>query len=183
MSGGIGQGIDDLELLDDRAGPAMGDDDRQRVFVLGPSVNEMNVEAIDLRDELRQCFQPRLALAPVVIGHPVAGEFLNRRHLDALCVVCYGLPFGPPSCGDAPAQVGELLIGDADSERTDCRLGRDVDGARLHAGCGHFLSSCARSCNIGDHIPPLPRHWHPSIDWFPHWSYWSPTGSFSNPPW
>src|SRR2546429_8088603 len=139
MSGGIGQGIDDLELLDDRAGPAMGDDERQGAFVLGPSVNEMNVEAIDLRDELRQCVQPRLARAPVVIGHPVAGEFLHRRQLDALCVVCYGLAFRPPSCGDTPAQVGELLIGDADSERTDRRLGRDVDGARVHAGCGHFL--------------------------------------------
>ncbi len=53
MRRGIGQGIDDLQLLDDRAGPSVRDDERQRVFVLRTNVNEMNVEPIDLGDELR----------------------------------------------------------------------------------------------------------------------------------
>ena len=34
MCRGIGQRIDDLQLLDDRAGPAVIDDERQRVVVL-----------------------------------------------------------------------------------------------------------------------------------------------------
>ena len=53
MRRGIGQGIDDLQLLDDRAGPSVRDDERQRVFVLRTNVNEMNVDPIDLGEELR----------------------------------------------------------------------------------------------------------------------------------
>ena len=53
MRRGIGQGIDDLQLLDDRAGPSVRDDERQRIFVLRTHVNEMNVDPIDLGDELR----------------------------------------------------------------------------------------------------------------------------------
>ena len=49
----IGQRLDDLELLDDRAGPAVGDDERQRILMLRANVNEMDVEPIDLGDEMR----------------------------------------------------------------------------------------------------------------------------------
>jgi hypothetical protein len=53
LCGGIGQRIDDLQLLDDRAGPAVRDDERQRIIVLRTSVDEVNVEPIDLGDEVR----------------------------------------------------------------------------------------------------------------------------------
>jgi hypothetical protein len=49
----IGQWIDDLELLDDRARPSVRDDERHCVFVLRANVNEMNVHAVDLGDEVR----------------------------------------------------------------------------------------------------------------------------------
>ena len=71
---GIGQWIDDLQLLDDRARPAVIDDQRQRVLMLRTDVNEVDVEPVDLGDELRQGVQPGLARAPVVVGHPVARE-------------------------------------------------------------------------------------------------------------
>src|ERR1700731_4167022 len=32
---------------------------------------------------------------------------------------------------------------------------------------------------IGDHIPPLPSHWHLSVDRFPHWSW--DTGKHQSP--
>ena len=59
---GIGQRIDDLHLLDDRAGPSVRDDERQRIFMFRTNVNEMNVQPIDLGDELRQGVQssPRI---------------------------------------------------------------------------------------------------------------------------
>ena len=84
MRRGIGQRIDDLQLLDDRAGPSVRDDERQRIFMLRTNVNEVNVQPIDLGDELRQGVQPRLALAPVVFRRPIARELLNRRELHAL---------------------------------------------------------------------------------------------------
>ena len=49
----IGEEINNLELLDDRAGPAVADDQRQRVLVLGADVNEVNVKPVDLGQELR----------------------------------------------------------------------------------------------------------------------------------
>jgi hypothetical protein len=60
----IRQRIDDLQLLDDRAGPPVGDDQRQRIVMAGADVDEMDVEPVDLGDELRQGPQPRLARAP-----------------------------------------------------------------------------------------------------------------------
>ena len=84
MRRGIGQRIDDLHLLDDRAGPSVRDDERQRIFMFRANVNEVNVQPIDLGDELRQGVQFRLALAPVVFRRPIARELLNRRELHAL---------------------------------------------------------------------------------------------------
>ena len=83
----IGQRIDDLQLLDDRAGPAVRDDDRQRVRLLRAHVDEVDVDAVDLGHELRQGVQPRLDLAPVVVRRPVARELLHRRELHALRLV------------------------------------------------------------------------------------------------
>ena len=54
MGRGIGQRLDDLQLLDDRAGPAVRDDERQRILMLRADVDEMDVQPVDLGDELRQ---------------------------------------------------------------------------------------------------------------------------------
>ena len=53
MRRGIGERLDDLQLLDDRARPPVGDDQRQRVLVLGAQMDEVNVDAVDLGRELR----------------------------------------------------------------------------------------------------------------------------------
>ena len=59
----IRQWIDNLQLLDDRAGSSVRDDERQRIFMFRTNVNEMDVEPIDLGDELRQSVKPRLHLS------------------------------------------------------------------------------------------------------------------------
>jgi hypothetical protein len=51
---GIGEWIDNLELLDDRTGPPARDDERKRIFMFRTNVNEVNVQPIDLGDELRK---------------------------------------------------------------------------------------------------------------------------------
>ena len=71
--------------LDDRTGPAVRDDDRQRTLMLGFHVDEVDVEAVDLGDEMRQRLQMRLALAPIVLRSPVLDEFLHRAELHTLC--------------------------------------------------------------------------------------------------
>jgi hypothetical protein len=75
----VGERVDDLQLFDDRARPAVVDEERQRVVVLRADVNEVDVQPIDLGAELGQGVQFRLADAPGVVRGPVAREFLHRR--------------------------------------------------------------------------------------------------------
>ena len=80
----IGKRADDVQHLDDRTRPAVRDDQRQRVLVRRLDVDEVDVETVDLRDELRQRIQPGLEPAQVVLSAPVANELLHRRQLHAL---------------------------------------------------------------------------------------------------
>ena len=84
VSRGIGQRIDDLQLLDGRARPAVGDDERHGIFMSRPDVNEMDIQPVDLGDELGMRVQLRLAPPPVVIGRPIPRERLNEGELHAL---------------------------------------------------------------------------------------------------
>jgi hypothetical protein len=67
MCRGVGQRVNDLQLFDDRARPAVVDDQRQGVFMLGADVQEVVVEPVDLGHELRERVQLGLAPAPVVV--------------------------------------------------------------------------------------------------------------------
>src|SRR5580704_1158624 len=84
MGRGIRKRIDDLELLDDGAGPPVGDDKRQCIFVLRANVNEMNIEAVDFGDELRKSVQSPFNLAPVVLFRPILRNLLHCVELNAL---------------------------------------------------------------------------------------------------
>ena len=127
VGGGVGQWVDDLQLLDDRARPAVVDDQRQRVLVLRPNVNEMDVEPIDLGDELREGVQPGLARAPVVVGHPVAGELLDHGERHALGLIGDGLFLGPVRGPMRRRRSSKLLLRHIDVEWTDVAGG--LDGA------------------------------------------------------
>ena len=96
-------------------------------------MNEVNVDPIDPGDELRQGIEFRLALAPVVLGLPVAREFLNRCELHALRLIRDDFPFGPPCRRDAAFQVSERLVRKVNAE------GADGVGAAL----------CCRLCLFG----------------------------------
>jgi hypothetical protein len=122
VGGGISQRVDDRQQLDDRAGPPVHDDDRQRVVMLRADVDEVNVQPVDLGHEVRQGVQLRLAPAPVVFCRPVAGQFLHDRQLRALRMIRDELLAGPPGGRDARAQRLQFpLGGDRDRERPDRR--------------------------------------------------------------
>jgi hypothetical protein len=54
VGGRIGERPDHFEELDDRPGPAVRDDERQRLGVRREDVEEVDAEPIDSRAELRQ---------------------------------------------------------------------------------------------------------------------------------
>ncbi len=139
----IGKRIDDLQLLDDRAGPSVRDDERQRIFMFRTNVNEMNVQPIDLGDELRQGVQFCLTLAPVVICHPVVREFLHGRELHALRLIANGFLLRPSCCLNPAAKVGERLIREAHTKRTNrilviCLLASALCSGGLSHGCAPY---------------------------------------------
>src|SRR5262245_36398178 len=125
---GIGQSIDDLQLLDDRTGPAVIHDNGQRVFVPRTNMNEMNIEPVDLGDELRQRVQCRLALAPVVVSRPIARETLDQCERHALRLIRDGLLLRPVRGRDALTEVIQGLIWNVDVELTDLHSGPDIAG-------------------------------------------------------
>src|SRR4030095_5186872 len=120
MRRGIGQWFDNLELLDDGAGPAVRDDKRQRIWMFGTNVDEENVHSINLGDELRQGVQSRFDFAPVVICGPIAREFLHRSELYALRSVRHKLARWPLRCLYMLAQLGKFRFRNVDVEGTDC---------------------------------------------------------------
>ncbi len=139
MCGGIRERLDDLQLLDDRPGPSVRDDQRQRVLVLGPDVDEVDVEPVDLGDELRQRVEPRLARPPVVVGPPVARELLHQCERHALRIVGDRLALRPPGRVDAPAKIAELLVGEGHLEGANSDAAADCSGF----GGGHLLPPSA----------------------------------------
>ena len=112
----------------------MRDDQQHRVVVLRANVDEVDVETVDLGHELRQAAQPRLQPPEVVLGLPVAGECTDRRELDALRQVVDGLLLGPARRRDAAAQLGQVLLRNADVEGADGGVpGRPIAIERLNA--------------------------------------------------
>ena len=96
----------------------MGHDQRHRILMPRPDVDEVDLDPVDLGRELGQRVQPRLAPAPVVLGRPVAGERLQRRQLHPLGAVGDELPRGPARRLDPAAQLSEIRFGDLDVEGT-----------------------------------------------------------------
>jgi len=126
MCGRVREGTDDLKQLDDRAGPSVRDDQRQRVLVARLDVNEVDVEPVDLGRELRQGVQPCLARAPVVVVTPVRDERRQRRELHALRVISYELRAGPACFSDATMEVVERIVRKLDVEGDDFDAGLDA---------------------------------------------------------
>src|SRR4051794_27432444 len=84
--------------------------------MLRTDVNEMDVDAVDVRHELRQSVQPRFHLAPVVRGPPVAHQLLEFCELDTLRPIQDGLLIRPSRGGEAPTEIDEILLRNGDPE-------------------------------------------------------------------
>jgi hypothetical protein len=79
-------------------------------------VDELDVDAVDRGDELRQRIEPGLDLAPVIARFPVANQRLQPGQLNALRGVADRLAVGPARGPEAPAQIGDRSLGNIDAE-------------------------------------------------------------------
>src|ERR1700741_4805108 len=96
-------------------------------------MDDMDVEAIDFRDEIRQRVEPGFDLTPVVL-RPVLYELLHGRKLHALRRIRHLLLVGPIDCREAPARVGKPFFGYVDSERPYARSVCCGDAVRQKSG-------------------------------------------------
>ena len=73
---------------------------------------------------MRQRVEPRLHLAPIVIGAPVANELLEFPEPHALRPIIDGLSIGPPRCTNAPTQIVKCRFWNLELGRDElrCRL-------------------------------------------------------------
>lgn len=117
---------DDIKQLEDRTWPAVGHDQRQRVFMTGADMDEMDVQSIDGGEKLRKCIQPALRLPPVIGRLPVAHQLLQPVGLNALRTIHDGFAVGPAGLGKTPPEICKRRLGDLNLERSDL-LGRDND--------------------------------------------------------
>jgi hypothetical protein len=93
-------------------------------------MDEVDVEAVDLRLELGQRVQLGFAAAPVVLGRPIARERLNRRQLHALRPIRNELLGRQAGSGDAAPQILQALSRDVYVEGADRRGAHRLGGTR-----------------------------------------------------
>lgn len=81
-------------------------------------MQEVDVQPVDLGDELRVGVQPPFE-PPVVVAGPVPGQFAHGRELGALRLVGDGLHLRPAGREDPAAEIGQVALLEAGTERAD----------------------------------------------------------------
>jgi hypothetical protein len=112
----------------------MRHDQRHGVGMTRLDVDELDIDAVDRRHELRQGIQLRLRLTPVVVGSPVLDEWLDLRELHTLRLIRDGLALGPSRRHHPPPEVGECLVGHVNAEGADRVAVVFGRAANLHGG-------------------------------------------------
>ena len=116
----------------------MGHDQWQRVGLGRPRVDEMHVLAVDRRGELIERIEAGLVCAPVVVIGPVVDQLLQVGHVGAEVPTGAGYLIGETGIEEPLPEIGQLGVGDRDTEGADVHGGR-VIGRRI--GC---LVRCPR---------------------------------------
>ncbi len=104
----------------------------------GTDVDEVDVHAVDVGDELRKRVQLRFRLAPVVAAAPIADQLLQPGERHALRRI--GFLIGPARVGDAAAKVIERRLrhlGFEGPDRAIFGLGVAHDGKDAKPECQH----------------------------------------------
>ena len=114
---GIRERTNELDLLEHRPRPPVRDNQRHGIRVPRTHVDEVDVDAVNVRRELRQGIELCFGLAPVVVRAPITNEFLELRQLHALPLIRRGLLVRPARRLEAAAEVRQVSIGHADAER------------------------------------------------------------------
>ena len=115
----IDQGLDHFLKFDDRAGPAVGDDERQRRGIFRAHMEEVDAQPVDLAGELVKAIELGLARAPIICIGPVLTDILNPSQRRALAPVIDQLRIRPARALQSRFEIGKHIVADIDAERLD----------------------------------------------------------------
>src|SRR5579859_7097089 len=127
VGAGVGQRADDVQVLGDRAGPAVGQDQRERVRLRRPDVQEVDVLAVDVGEVLGMLVEPCLEGAPVVTVAPVFDQAVYEVQAGAVVRAVAGDVTGPAGPVQAVPEVVQAFLADRGGK------GTDVPGRGAHA--------------------------------------------------
>jgi len=120
LAGGrVDQWPDEVEELGDRAGEAVGDQQRLGAGLAGSDVQEVDALAVYLGGELRVGVELRLRGPPLELGAPIPGQFLQVVQRYAAGPPDAGQLAGPAGTGQPAVQVIDVGLGDFDAEGLD----------------------------------------------------------------
>src|SRR5262249_60076125 len=92
---GISQQRDEFQHLGERAGPAVRDDERERLRADAAFVNVMDLQAADIRAEMTEAVERRFLRAPVKYALPVLRQFMKVIEAGAVFPARAGQRVGP----------------------------------------------------------------------------------------
>ena len=127
--GRVGERLDHLVELDDGTWPPVSQEQGSGARMRRSLVDEVQIEAVDLRGELIEPVQCRFAPAPVVLVGSVLADFLDVGQWRALAPVIDQLGLGPPGVTQPSVQVIQDIVGNSDRERADLRVHAVTVGA------------------------------------------------------
>ena len=122
VTSGVAEERYDLEQLDERAGPAVGDDQRERGRPRAALVDKVDAQAADGGAEVREGVDGALLRPPVEVRLPVAHQVVQVGQARAVLPIGPGDLVGPAGARQPRLQVRELGFGDLDSERLDVHM-------------------------------------------------------------
>lgn len=137
----VGERADDVEHLDDGAGPAVGDDERQRVRLGRADVQGVDRLPVEGGEQLRVLVEACLPGAPVVAVRPVVGDLTEVGDGHAALPADVG-QVGPPGALDALAEVVERGVGHVDAELLEGHV--RSSRATRRAASSHRLTGARR---------------------------------------
>jgi hypothetical protein len=106
-------------------------DQKERLWVGAASwlMDEMNVEAVEVRLELIETVQFALMLSPVVTGSPVFDQLFEISEISAIIPSRIGHFIGKPRAREPGAKVGEYFLGNCDLEWFNLALLHDCSSS------------------------------------------------------
>ena len=115
----IGQEWHERKQLDERARPAMGQDQRNTVPVSGRLMDEVDMDAVEIGAELVDRVQLAFLCAPIELVGPIRKQLFKVLKISPLLPGIAWCLIRPARVADTLSQIRQDLVLDLDRERTN----------------------------------------------------------------